>query len=388
MKVYHFHNGRGGGVLSVIRNILLFQQNSDIENHVIHTVNKDLIRKFNTLSLKGAKTEQVYYYSSNWNFYYTCKQLAKLLPDEDSVIVAHDLLELGMVSNLGLQNPVVQVLHGDFDYYYELARLHEDNIDTHICVSNVIAKKLRQHINSNAIIRYLRFPVPKVLDIKYKVDKILNCAFFVRDLTDERKGVNLLPKIEKLLLENDVRINWHIAGGGMNKQDLVNSWGEFFSERIIFWGELNRKGIDNMLRKCNVMILPSYAEGLPVAVVEGMKYGLVPIIPSWDGAVEELVINNKTGFFCDVKDVNSFAEKIIYLNKYRSILQEMSLDARVYSNSLFDPHNNTRAYEAEFKNAALNKKSKIQFQSYGSRLDKSWIPNVLVDKIRKLTKNK
>jgi glycosyltransferase involved in cell wall biosynthesis len=63
-----------------------------------------------------------------------------------------------------------------------------------------------------------------------------------------------------------------------------------------------------------MMVLPSLAEGFPVAVVEAMKYGLVPIISNWDGAVEDLVINNKSGFYCDIKDVSSYAEKIIFLD--------------------------------------------------------------------------
>ena len=42
IKVYQFHNGKGGGVLSVIRNLLQFSNNPLIENHIIFTINKDL----------------------------------------------------------------------------------------------------------------------------------------------------------------------------------------------------------------------------------------------------------------------------------------------------------------------------------------------------------
>ena len=366
----------------------MFQQSLDIENHVIHTIDRDLLLDYTPLRLKGAKTEQVFYYSSQWNFYYTCEQLAKLLPDEDAVIVAHDWLELGMVSNLGLQNPVVQVLHGDFDYYYKLAMLHADNIDVHICVSSVIARKIERHLKTAESVKYLRFPVPEVFNVNYKGIDEINCVFFVRNLTDERKQMNILPQVEKILLESNLQIKWHLAGGGMSKQDLVNNWGELFSERIIFWGELDRDGIDKMLRECNVMILPSLAEGFPVSVVESMKYGIVPLIPNWNGAVEELVLDNETGFYCDVKCPASFAQKIIFLSENVIILEQMSLAARNAAGSLFDPHLNAHAYENEFKNAAFNKKNKNKFKSYGSRLDQPWIPNLLVTAIRKQIKNR
>ena len=120
MKVYHFHNGSGGGVFSVIKNLLEFSQSPDIENHVIYTINKLNQPSYTIGNLKGAASEQIFYYSPKWNFFHTCKLLAKLLPDEKVIIVAHDWLELGLVSNLGLQNKVVMFLHGDYNYYYQL----------------------------------------------------------------------------------------------------------------------------------------------------------------------------------------------------------------------------------------------------------------------------
>ncbi|MEO6328706.1 MAG: hypothetical protein ABIO55_07235, partial [Ginsengibacter sp.] len=107
VSIYHFYNGSGGGVFSVIKNLLQYSRDRKIENHIIYTINKKLIPHFSVPQLSGATSEQIFYYSADWNFYYTCKQLSKLLPDNKAVLIAHDWLELGMVSNLGLQNPVV-----------------------------------------------------------------------------------------------------------------------------------------------------------------------------------------------------------------------------------------------------------------------------------------
>ena len=101
--------------MSVIRNLLRFSKNPSIENHVIFTINKDVKPVYTVEHLEGANSQQIFYYSSKWNFYYTCRQLAKLLPDDKAIVVAHDWLELGMMSNLGLQNPVVQFVHGAYD---------------------------------------------------------------------------------------------------------------------------------------------------------------------------------------------------------------------------------------------------------------------------------
>ena len=97
LHVYHFHNGGGGGVLSVIRNLVRYSQNTNIENHIIYTINKDIDPVYIIHPIEGAHSEKVFYFSSKWNFYYTCRQLAKLLPGDKALIVAHDWLELGIV---------------------------------------------------------------------------------------------------------------------------------------------------------------------------------------------------------------------------------------------------------------------------------------------------
>jgi hypothetical protein len=111
LKIVHFHNGSGGGILSVIRNLLAYRQHPDIENHVIYTINIEQIHDYKINHLVGAASERVFYYSPKWNFYFTCRQLAKLLPDDEALMVAHDWLELAMISNLGLNYPVVQFIN-------------------------------------------------------------------------------------------------------------------------------------------------------------------------------------------------------------------------------------------------------------------------------------
>ena len=165
LRIYHFHNGCGGGVLSVISNLLKFSNNPTIENHVIYTINKDEKPIYAINNLEGAFSEQVFYYSTQWNFYFTCRQLAKLLPDNKALVIAHDWLELGMMSQLGLQYPLVYFLHGDYDYYYQLAQKHESAIDQFICVAQNIEIKLLSLLPARKNnVYYLRFPVPGVIN--------------------------------------------------------------------------------------------------------------------------------------------------------------------------------------------------------------------------------
>ena len=160
-KVFHFHNGKEGGVFSVLKNVLIFKQSLNFEHHIVYTINKDEFHDFKIPTINNAKSQRVFYYSQNWNFYYTVNKLSKFITGKNDIIVANDWLELGMVSNLGLSNPVIQILHGDFDHYYDLAVKHERNIDFYLCVSPTIFKSLTHRVNESKVINR-RSPIQNV----------------------------------------------------------------------------------------------------------------------------------------------------------------------------------------------------------------------------------
>jgi glycosyltransferase involved in cell wall biosynthesis len=385
IKVYHFHNGSGGGVLSVIRNLLTYSSNEGLENHVIFTINKDLVDEYEMPKLEGAVTQQLLYYSAKWNFYYTCKQLAKLLPDEKAIVVAHDWMELGMMSNLGLQNPVVQVAHGNYEYYYDLAKKHNDTIDRFICISPVIYNKLCAILpDRKKEIHYCRFPVPSVEPLE-KNNEILKIFYCVRSLHDENKQFALLPLISEKIVFKNLNIDWTIIGAGMERQEVENLMHQHSG--ISYYPTLNNEKVIELLPQHDLFILPSLKEGFPVAVVEAMKARLVPLVTNWEGATEELIVQGETGFYFEPGDVNGYADKIESLNSERTWLKKMAKAGQKKANELFDPQINTRAIEEIIIAASENNmKNKKAIKVYGSRLDQEWMLNIVTHTIRKKMK--
>ena len=293
LKIYHFHNGTGGGVFSVIKNLLRFSDSSFIENHVIYGVNKEDLPNFIIEPIEGAVSQQVYYYTATNNFFYTCRQLANLLPDDKAIIVAHDWLELGMMSNLGLQNPVVHFLHGDYDYYYQLAQKNQPAINAFICIAHTIAENLKKNIplRKNDIF-YQRFPVASVSPIDFD-KKAGNNIIFIGRLTDS-KGFNLLPAIARELKAENIHLHWHIAGDDAAIPTSGKNWGDGIS--VTFHGNISYQCVMDLLKEMKFLILPSLAEGMPVTIVEAMKAGVIPLVNNIAGGIQELVIDGETGF--------------------------------------------------------------------------------------------
>ena len=378
INIVHFHNGKGGGVLSVIRNLLAYSKNENIRNHIIFTIEKKQFPNYNPPEIKGAVSAQVFYYSQNDNFYYTCKQLAKLLPDDKAVIVAHDWLELGMVSNLGLQNPVVQILHGDYGYYYELAKKHAMAIDTFITVAGSIAKKLQQIIPGRTHdIKYLRFPVP---ENHCKTEKSSSFSIVYIGRCTKEKGYDVLPKVAQALLEGNFKIDWHIVGEIDEKAKQQFQWPK--DAAVTFHGVLNNRDVQKLLCATHFILLPSLAEGMPVAVIEAMKAGVIPVVNDIPGGIQELVENGIAGFKIENNTIEHYKEKIIYLIKNPVERFRMQENVKDYADKYFNPLENALNYEKAILETSRQQKKKKADKIYGSRLDQVWLPNIITNMLR------
>jgi glycosyltransferase involved in cell wall biosynthesis len=92
--------------------------------------------------------------------------------------------------------------------------------------------------------------------------------------------------------------------------------------RVIFTGV--RKDVVNFLEELNVLVLPSYWEGLPNVLIEALSCGC-PVVATRVGGVPELIEDEQTGLLVDAGDVNglTIAIKRMLLDKS---LQEHCID--------------------------------------------------------------
>lgn len=361
--------------------MIKYSIDKDIENHIIFTINKELIPKYSIPQIEGAVSIIVFYYSPKWNFYYTCKKLEKLIQGEDAILIAHDWLELGMVSHLGLQNSLVLFLHGNYPYYYKLASLHASSVNIFICVSDVISQQLVRILpERKKDIFYCRFPVPDIVPLEKKTGP-LKLFYCVRSLHDDNKQFWLLPEINAILSKRGCTVHWTIIGTGFTEDEAKTKMG---TDEVAYFQSLPNEEVLQKLAGKHIFILPSLREGFPVSLVEAMKAGLVPLITDWEGSVNELVIPGVTGFYYSTGDASGYAEEIIRLDNERSGLQNIGKHAILKANSLFDPHRNTQILEKMFSEASLkNINVKPVKKIYGSRLDHPLIPNIITYTIRK-----
>lgn len=130
-----------------------------------------------------------------------------------------------------------------------------------------------------------------------------------------------------------------IAGDGPLKVQAINLLEE---NQLInhFWLPGERNDVAEIMRRLDMFILPSLAEGISNTILEAMATGL-PVIATDVGGNPELVIDGKTGSLITANDVVLMAEKILdYVNNpekrhqhgqnaHQRVLQEFSLTAMV-----------------------------------------------------------
>ena len=376
-NIVHFSAGNGGGVQTIIDNIIKYSTARNLKYRIIYTLRIE-DRSTWYVDIKNLKAhESIFKYSKFENTYYVFKRLAKCLINEEEIIVAHDWLELGMASSLGIKNPLLFYLHADTKYYYDLAILHNNVIDAYVCYSRVIENKLKKNkILLHHKIYYQIYPVPQIAFLRLP-SKELRIIYCVKSLLEERKNFKLIPDIAKYT--SSLNILWTIVGLGYTRKVLIDLLG---TDKVIYYPKLENDELIGLMQKQDIFILPSHSEGLPVSLIEAMKCQNVPLITSWNGAETDLIINNQTGFVLP-NLVYPFANVINDLYTNRNKLESIGLNAMEKANSFCNPYISVSNLETILLTTQIKITVPPLLKVYSSRLDGKWIPNSFTKIVRK-----
>jgi len=130
----------------------------------------------------------------------------------------------------------------------------------------------------------------------------------------KKNGIGDLIKAVKIL-EEKYRINavLKILGEGKLHRKLEKLVKDLkIEDRVAFLGEVSNKEVYDRLAQADVFCRPSLSEGLGNAFLEAMSVN-VPVIATPVGGILDFLEDGKTGWFCEVKDQKSIAEKIKYI---------------------------------------------------------------------------
>jgi len=101
------------------------------------------------------------------------------------------------------------------------------------------------------------------------------------------------------------------------------------SNRVLFLGRQDHSKVIEIVSAADIFVLPSYMEGVPLSIIEAMRFGK-PVIATHVGAIEKhLIDNRKNGILVKPKDVNSLRIELELLMRNKELRDILGRNARV-----------------------------------------------------------
>lgn len=242
--------------------------------------------------------------------------------------------------------PVIFHLHGcEFMKFYNercsrfgrlLVRFTLINSAYVIVLSNQWKTNVLQITNQANVVRIfnsvLIFPDKK--DVQERQSHLL---LFLGRL-GKRKGIYDLLKALAIVKKRFPNIVLKCGGDG--ELDSVASYAKDLgiSDNVEILGWVRGKEKQSLLRQASIYVLPSYNEGLPMAILESMAAGL-PVISTTVGGIPDAICSGEEGILIEAGDIEHLVSSIELLLGDESIRAKMGDAARKKINDKFTAKN-------------------------------------------------
>jgi glycosyltransferase involved in cell wall biosynthesis len=141
-----------------------------------------------------------------------------------------------------------------------------------------------------------------------------------------RKGT---PQLVEALGRLAPRSDWRatIAGNGDVEQTRARVRELGIADRVAIPGWLDGAGVNAVLGKTDVFVLPSFAENLPMAILEAFARGIA-VVATPVGAVPEVVDHGRNGFIVRTGDIGDLAAALERLIADGDLRRRLGANAR------------------------------------------------------------
>jgi glycosyltransferase involved in cell wall biosynthesis len=165
----------------------------------------------------------------------------------------------------------------------------------------------------------------------------------------EQKGHAILIEAASLLRDRGVNFELVLAGDGELREKLEASVrAAQLTDKVRITGYLSSENVVEELRRARAMVLPSFAEGLPVVIMEAMALAR-PVITTYVAGIPELVSAGKNGWLVPAGSAIALADAMSeVLQAEPDHLNKLGQHGRERVRAQHDALENARGLKAAF----------------------------------------
>ena len=269
-----------------------------------------------------------------------------------------------MLKREGIELPMITTLHGtditlvgNHPTYKEAVTFSINESDVVTSVSESLKRDTLRLFNVDKDIKV----IPNFIGLQ-KTERVSPCKRSVMASADELIVTHISNFRKVKRIDDVVRVFYGIqqqlpaklimVGDGPEREiadQLCKDLG--IKKKVLFLG--NTSDIDRILCFTDLFLLPSESESFGLSALEAMAAG-VPVVSSNAGGLSEVNEEGVSGYLCPIGDVQTMAEKAIYILSNKDRLAQFKQNARKVA-ARFDEEKIIPMYEALYYNAIKEK---------------------------------
>lgn len=284
---------------------------------------------------------QILIYSS-----FICKYISTLLTNYNIKIVHIHSASYGSFLRKSIvlriakffKKKVIFHIHGaEFELFYQRSsQIKQKNITRILDKADaiiVLSKQWKESIskissNKNIIILY---NPTSIKELKHVPSETTRFLFMGR--IEKRKGVYEIIESAKHIKNQNIEVNLYGDGSIEKFANMIKE--EKLEQKIKIKGWISGDKKDEVYYNSDVLLLPSFNEGLPMSILEAMAYGL-PVISTPVGGIAEAVEEGVNGFLVSPGDAKALAEKMDLLTNDNALREKMGQESYKFAKEKFD----------------------------------------------------
>ncbi len=246
-------------------------------------------------------------------------------------------------------------------YYFKLFFQTYNKADLFIVLSTEFRDKLRDWGFKQPIFIETTTVDDKLLNgysLRQRLSRIqsgnrqINLLFLSR--IEKEKGIIETIDVVKILIESHPDIRLLVAGVGSYLSSAKKYSRDIgIDNNVNFLGWISGGEKSQILAESDILILPSYREGMPNCVLESMAFG-IPVVTRPIGGIKDFFVDGSFGFLTESTDPVILASLVDNIIVNRSLWESMSIQSFNYAHEHFLSSNVVRRLENIYDKALLS----------------------------------